>query len=239
MWNIQILKVALTILSRMTYRFPKDSVLHQQHLQSSSWSILPQKSIPLSLLQNISLLGFLLHSSSVQVPRSTGAACRAADRGAACAPSLPTCLARPASKPAPGLLLLGFHRLPQVRTWNFRQWQETGPACPDPLSDMGVWAVGPEPENKCLALGLLRRFHRGGGGGRNSGNRLEGLRNKPALCSGLGWGSRRVALGRPCRGSFFGPQKLWKGGDWTFNNSFYYWGENISSFVWSFFSECK
>ena len=41
-----------------------------------------------------------------------------------------------------------------------------------------------------------------GGGGRNSGNRLEGLRNKPALCSGLGWGSRRVALGRPCLSSF-------------------------------------
>ena len=108
----------------MTYRFPKDSVLHQQHLQSSSWSILPQKSIPLPLIirQNISLLGFLLHSSSVQVPRSTGAACRAADRGAACAPSLPTCLARPASKLAPGLLLLGFHGLPQVRTWKFRQY---------------------------------------------------------------------------------------------------------------------
>ena len=76
--------------------------------------------------QNMSLLGFLLNSSSVQVPRSTGAACRAADRGAACAPSLPTCLARPpslptclarpASKPAPGLLLLGFHGLPQVRS---------------------------------------------------------------------------------------------------------------------------
>ena len=65
--------------------------------------------------QNMSQLGFLLNSSSVQVPRSTGAACRAA-RAGACAPSLPTCLARPASKPAPGLLLLGFHGLPQVRS---------------------------------------------------------------------------------------------------------------------------
>ena len=35
----------------MTYRFPKDSVLHQQHLQSSSWSIRPQKSIPLPLFK--------------------------------------------------------------------------------------------------------------------------------------------------------------------------------------------